>query len=484
MSVFAASPLSLESRHEQCLGDSRRARAGQASPRCISLPPSTSEPFSSRMPLILRAWNTEPVTGQPPTTMTRTIWRALWTSRLVIVFSGLAGVLQIGVASGATSTYDPSNLTAPFSFLPNALVAPLARWDSVWYLTIARFGYQHIRERMAFYPLYPGLIHVVAWVVRSDLIAGVLISVVAFAVALVLLHRLVRLDFDAEVADTTVLLLAFCPMSFFFSAVYTESLFLALSVGAIYAARRERWLLCGVLGFLAALSRNGGIALIIPASIIYFYGPRAGTAVLTRWGTQAGGWRRLMPRHRLRPDAIWLLLIPAGLCSYLAYLGLKYGDALAPFRVEAVWFRHTTFPLTTFWDGAKQAVDGLRQLFQGPVAPYYVPGYAQSVISAALQDIVLFVFLVVGVLGLICVLVRLGLTYGLYTLALLVLALADPVSLQPLASLPRYELMMFPLFIWGAQWLTRHRLVVYAIPALAVLLGLFTVEFATWRWVA
>jgi hypothetical protein len=44
--------------------------------------------------------------------------------------------------------------------------------------------------------------------------------------------------------------------------------------------------------------------------------------------------------------------------------------------------------------------------------------------------------------------------------------------------------MIFPLFIWGAQWLTRRNLVGYAIPALAVLLGVFTVEFATWRWVA
>jgi hypothetical protein len=485
VSVFAASPLSLESRHQQCLGSSRRARAVQASPCRISLSPCTSEPVSSRIPLILRAWNTEPVTGQPPTT-TQTVWRALWTSRLVVVFAGLAGVLQIGVAGGATSSYDPRNVTAPFGYLPNALVASLARWDSVWYLTIARSGYQHIRERMAFYPLYPGLIHILAWVVRSDLVAGVLISVVSFAVALVLLHRLVRLDFDVEVADTTVLLLAFCPVSFFFSAVYTESLFLALSVGAIYAARRDRWLLCGVLGFLAALSRNGGIALIVPAAIIYFYGPRAGSAaVLTRWGAERHGWwRRLLPRYRMRPRALWLLLIPAGLAAYLAYLGLRYGDALAPFRVESVWYRHTTFPLTTVWDGAKQAWDGLRQLFQGPVAPFRVPTYAQDAISAALQDIYLFLFLVLGVAGLICVLWRLGAAYALYTLALLVLALADPVSLQPLASLPRYELMIFPLFIWGAQWLNRHRMVVYAIPALAVLLGLFTVEFATWRWVA
>ncbi len=418
-----------------------------------------------------------------PLTRRQTVWRAFWTSRLVIIFAGLIGAIQIGVPGGSTAAYDPTNQTAPFGYLPNALVAPLARWDSGWYLTIAEHWYAHIRERMAFYPLYPALMHVVGWIVRSDLVAGVLISLVSLVVALTLIHKLVRLDFDEEIAATTVLLIAFCPVSFFLSAVYTESLFLALSVGCIYAARRDRWMLCGVLGFLAAISRNGGIALIIPAAIIYFYGPRE--APLTRWGSEAArGLRQLLPRYRLRAQVLWLLLIPAGLCAYLAYLGVRYGDALAPFRVESAWYRHSTFPLNTIGLGAKQAWEGLRQLIQGPVPPYHVPAYAQAAISAALQDVYLFLFLILGVVGLILVLRWLGAAYGLYTLALLVLALADPVSLQPLASLPRYELIMFPLFIAGAILLKRVRLAPYAIPAFAVLLGLFTVEFATWRWVA
>jgi hypothetical protein len=420
-----------------------------------------------------------------PLSTNQTIWRALWTSRLAILFCGIAGVLQVGVAPGAAAAYDPNGLTAPFGYFANAIVAPLARWDSYWYLTVARFGYAHIRQRMAFYPLYPALIHVLGWVTRSDLVAGVLISLAALAVALVLLHRLVSMDFGEEIATTTVLLLAFCPVSFFLSAVYTESLFLALSIGSIYAARRERWLLCGVLGFFAATSRNGGIALILPTAIIYLYGPRAAAdAAITRWAGTRHGWSRLRPRYRPQLDALWLVLIPAGLVAYLAYLGLKYGDALAPFRVESIWFRHTTFPLTTVWDGARQAWDGMRQLLQGPVPPYRVPSYAQGVISAALQDVYLFLFLILGVIGLVLVFWWLGMAYGLYTLALLVLALADPVSLQPLASLPRYELIIFPLFICGAKLLTRWRMTPYAIPASAVLLGLFTVEFATWRWVA
>jgi hypothetical protein len=62
--------------------------------------------------------------------------------------------------------------------------------------------------------------------------------------------------------------------------------------------------------------------------------------------------------------------------------------------------------------------------------------------------------------------------------------LSYPVSPQPLASLPRYEVVLFPLFMWGADWVARHRLAVPAVAAGAVLLGLFTAEFATWRFVA
>src|SRR5580658_5556558 len=63
-------------------------------------------------------------------------WRALWTSRLLILTTGVLAVLEIGRAAGTTG-FDPNNLTAPFGYFGNLLVAPFARWDSWWYLTIA-----------------------------------------------------------------------------------------------------------------------------------------------------------------------------------------------------------------------------------------------------------------------------------------------------------------------------------------------------------
>ena len=158
-------------------------------------------------------------------------WHSLWASRLVVVGAGVAAGLGIGRKPG-THAFDPAGLTEPFGHLGNVIAAPFARWDSVWYLAIAGGGYAHQPARTAFFPLYPVVLHGLGVVVGSDLIAGVIISLAAFAVALLLLHRLVTFELDDRVAATTVVLLAFWPMSFFFSAVYSESLFLALSIAS------------------------------------------------------------------------------------------------------------------------------------------------------------------------------------------------------------------------------------------------------------
>jgi hypothetical protein len=91
---------------------------------------------------------------------------------------------------------------------------------------------------------------------------------------------------------------------------------------------------------------------------------------------------------------------------------------------------------------------------------------------------------VLGVVALVGAFRRLPFAYGAYALASLAIPLSYPVTPQPLASLPRYEVVLFPLFMWGAMWATRRRVTTPAVASLAVLLGLFTAEFATWRFVA
>jgi hypothetical protein len=367
----------------------------------------------------------------------------------------------------------------------------------VWYLAIASNGYDHAARRTAFYPIYPLLLRIFGTVFRSDLIAGVVVSLACFAIGLVVLHRLVTLELGEENADVCVTLLAFSPMAFFFSAVYTESLFLALSVGCIYLARRGRWWAAGLLGALAAASRNTGMLLAVPLVLLYFYGPRedaASPAQADRAQRVPGGgelyWRvrttlsRLGPRYPLRLSFLWIALVPAGLGAYIAWLALTSGNGLTPFGVEHLWYRHLAWPWGGIWQGAVAAWDGLRQLIHGPPPPTYFPKAAGNPLTVGGQNLMLFAFLVLGVVGCVGVVRRLPFAYGAYVVAALGAALSYPVTPQPLASLPRYELVLFPLFMWGTTWVRRRGIAPQTIAVSAVLLGLFTAEFATWRFVA
>src|SRR3954454_11139858 len=109
-------------------------------------------------------------------------WRAFWGSRLLVLASGAAAAALWGL-SARVNLFDPGAVTRPFGPAGNALVAPLARWDSVWYLAIANDGYPaDDARRAAFFPLYPLLLRAVDAVVRSPVVAGTLVSVACFAV--------------------------------------------------------------------------------------------------------------------------------------------------------------------------------------------------------------------------------------------------------------------------------------------------------------
>jgi hypothetical protein len=418
-------------------------------------------------------------------------WQALWCSRLVVLFSGVLGVLSFGLARG-WAQFDPLRLTAPFGYFGNLLLSPFARWDSVWYLTIAQSGYGHQLARAEFLPLYPLSMRWLGAVLGSDLAAGLVISWVAFAVALVLLHRLAALELGSEAARASVLLIAFCPMAWAFSAVYTESLFLALSLGCILRARSGSWGWAGVLGALASATRSEGLLLIVPLALMFLYGPRLDRVPLIRAapggheglpGLAARLAHHLRPRFAVTGELAWVLLVPVGFGAFLAGLALSSGEGLAPLHAHGLWFRHFAGPLGGVWDGAVAAWDGLRQLVHGPGPPVYFSAAGGNPLVVAEQNLVLFGFLVIAVIALVGALRRLPLAYGAYGLATLAVPLSYPVTPQPLQSIPRYALVVFPLFMWGGWWVSRRRLTTPTVAALAALLGLFTVQFATWRFV-
>ncbi len=442
----------------------------------------------------------------------RETWRALWISRLLVWVAGAGTVATLGFGP-IRGAFDPPGVTRGFGWLGDLLAAPAARWDSAWYLVIAHYGYRpelgtYTSARDAFFPLYPlGLRALSDLGGLQAVLAGVLFSLAAFALALYCLHRLTTLELagsgrpgSGDVAGLAVLVTALAPMAFYFSAVYSESLYLALSVGLFLCARRGRWAWAGVLGALAVATRSTGLVLALPALMLYLYGPRqdrlpdfdSARAARRPGGDRARAiadlGRRLRacrPRYKLRADVLWLALLPAGLGLYMAYLGLSGGDTLAPFHAQGIWGRHFAGPYVGVWDGARAAFEGARQLLSAQRAHVYYPAAAGSPFVSAGHNLMLLAFLLAAVPLFVLALRVLPLAYGVYAIAALALPLSYPVPAQPLMSLPRFLVVLFPLSIALAVWLAAHpRARVPALATSALLMAFFVAQFATWHWVA
>ncbi len=388
-------------------------------------------------------------------------WRALWVSRLVVWVSGIAA-LEIWGKSTRAPAFDPARFTEPFGAVGNVLVAPGARWDAVWYLAIARDGYD-VASKAAFFPLYALLVRIGGFVWGSPVVGGILLSTACLFVALVVVHRLTELDLGDEAARWTVIAIAFSPMALFFSALYSESLYLAVSAGAVLAARRGAWPWAGVLGGFAAATRSAGVLVLVALVMLALWGPG--------------------PRARAR-DIAWLALVPLGLVAFLAGLAAGGRDAFEPFGVQEVWFRHFAGPFGGVWDGAVAAWDGARQVVSGSTTHVYFTKAAGDAMAIARQNLALFAWLPLTAVALVGALRRLPLAYAAYVVAALALPLSYPVGPQPLMSLPRFLLVLFPLWMWFGDWLARHPRERWPVLALsAASLAACSAQFTTWHFV-
>jgi Mannosyltransferase (PIG-V) len=235
------------------------------------------------------------------------------------------------------------------------------RWDWDRYLTIAEYGYTsgkgpaYDSNIVAFFPGYPMVLRAVHLVVRNWVVSGLLISLVAGAVACIALARLTEFEWRARhapadadgpadapehdvsgrAAVTAVLLLVCAPAAVFLAAGYTESLFLAFGIPGWLAARNRRWVLAGVLTALACTVRIDGAFEAVGIAVMF---------LLSR--PKARDWAR--------SPALVLPLAATG--AYMAYLKDITGDWLAWMHAEQQgWQRRLTNPITAFrnsWNNA------------------------------------------------------------------------------------------------------------------------------------
>jgi hypothetical protein len=315
-----------------------------------------------------------------------------------------------------------------------AVVDVWARWDSDWYVQIAQHGYVWPSARPAFFPLYPLLVGSLGHLLGGHFVlAGILVSLAAGAAAFVAFYRLAELELGRETAIRATILLAIFPMTLFFGAVYSESLFLLLSTGAFLLARRHRFAHAGMVAGLAALTRPVGLALL------------PGLAILA--------WREKRRIHALAGIGLAIPLF----CVYPLVLWVWLGHPLAFLTAQSgIWRRHLSAygPLGGFVEGAQQ--HALKDL----------------AVAAALVALAVVAWR------------RLGAAYGVYALASLALPLTWPSDTHALWSIARFGLVLFPI-VFALAMLAANRWVMALLSlGLAAWCVDSVVKWALWYWVA
>ncbi|MGH9040468.1 MAG: glycosyltransferase 87 family protein [Acidimicrobiia bacterium] len=315
----------------------------------------------------------------------------------------------------------------------------LTAWDSGWFLEVVRHGYpaeipaatgEVAKTAIPFFPLYPVTVRIVAWLLPvSDAAAAILVSLVAGAVALVVVHRLVEQVAGPAIADRTALLLAFFPGSMVLSMAYAEALTLALAAGCLLGLLQRRWWLAGLCAGLATASRITALALVVACLW------EAVRAIRAR-----GEWRAMVAPA----------LAPAGLVVFFAYLWVHTGEPLAYLQAQRAWSQG---------GGVNFATGEYLLRFAGnPLESMIVASAGLCVIFAVIAGVAL---------------VRHRGPTVLWVYAFTVVAVSAVSRFDGLR--PRDLLMAFPLFLGLATLMDRRRLAVtqalFAVFLVASLIG-------------
>ncbi len=344
-----------------------------------------------------------------------------------------------------------------------------SHWDGEHYVALAADGYLQppANASPAFFPLYPLLIRGFAALFGGPLSQpalsawGPLVSLLALPFALYFVYRVAEDGWGERAARVAVLSLALFPTSFFFNAAYTESLFLALSAGSLWALRvRRDLLLACLLAGLATATRNVGVFLLVPLAYEWL-----GNAREYRW------------------RGVYLALAPSGLALYAAYLWWRFGDPLLFYTQQSRWGREATGPLDTLLGALTRGGQGIAGLFSPRLWADPSLGRVADALAAT-NNAYNLIFLGLALALLVAGLKVLPPDLSAYSLLLILPPTLFGTPQGPLMGLPRYVLVAFPLFIvLGALLRDRRPLTVWLAASAALSLVLCAL-FVTWRFVA
>lgn len=365
---------------------------------------------------------------------------------IFLIFRILTWVWMWGVRQVISQPLEPHPVLRPYlgvAIEQNPWLEPWQRWDTLHYQAIAERGYDSYNSALFVPPLFPLLMRLVAGLTGGNtLLSGIILSNLAFLIALFVFYRLAELETKSSAdAARALLYLASFPASFFFFAAYTESLFLLASLLALAYLRQEKWWQSGVWGAVAAFTRLPGALVVVPAAIEAF----------NRW-----------IKNKVWAPWISVLLTLAGAALFPLYTWLILRlPPWTPWTVQEVRFKGgLSFP-------GINVFQAFQQVFQG-----------KSILLNLIDIASLLFFLIC----LISIWRHLPKIYSYFSWGFMLLYLLRTSTIQPLLSVNRYVLVFFPAFIvmgaWGKNiWINRAILYLSWI-GLLYLSG----QFAIWGW--
>ena len=353
------------------------------------------------------------------------IWRILL---FLIAFISPAVIPQFG----ARFPYYQERLIA--SGLPH-FIWSFGNFDGVHYLGIAKDAYAY-QYTQVFFPLYPLLIRLVSLLTFGNLlIAGLLISNIAFFVSLVIFYKLVNKYHGEKIAFWSCLFLLSFPTSFYFGAIYTEGIFFLLIISVFYLFYKKKILLASILGSFASATRLVGLFLIPAISL-----------------------------KKNIQSIIPILIAPLGFLAYVLYLKIEFNNPLYFVSAQTIFGqeRSTTQIILlpqVFWRYLKilATTNGLT--------------FANAAFELGMT---------------VLILTLLVLSYRRVKTEWLIfsfLAVLMPTFTGTLASIPRYVLIAFPVYILLAS-IKSLIIKILIVIVFSVLLIITTVLFTQGYWVA
>lgn len=340
-----------------------------------------------------------------------------------------------------------NNLLEP-SGLPNWIWG-FGNFDGVHYIRIALLGYEGSQFSQAFFPLYPLLINILSSQ-KIYLLSGLLISNLFFLVSLYIFYSLLKIDYKKVISYKTLLLLVAFPTSFYFGALYSESLFFFFTVSCIYLLRNKQFLGAGLFGGLASGTRVLGL-MLIPVFLIELF-------LLVKSGEIK------IKSEEFVKGLLGVFLVPLGTLLYIHYLNIQFYNP--------------------FYFLTSQPAFGAQRSSQIVLLPQVIFRYIKIFLTVPINSLTFFnaflefIFTLLPFLILILAYKKIRFSYWIFTLGCLII----PTLTGTLSSMPRYALMSFLIFPFIAQ---KSGQIFKWILAGMVILGLIlTALFTRGYWVA